>query len=272
VLSSAEPAEEACTDPSHDHSLDFRGERGLQTSFRAGAFVEGHEDGSDSNGASPAPAQPPSGRAAASAKLRAPVHTCRMKQTPGLKLWIAERAPLFAERVTVQAFSQPPSLWFYDAEGDLIEHVGIHESATAADISGLLRSRGIRSLEADAADLEDDVDSVKSVASPAAAAPAAAEPTVAAEPVVATEPAVEPVASAAVEPATAEVTTPSAAPEIAQPSPPAKREPPNRKPKRPLGGAKKRFAPRPETVKFDEVKIDASSGVSTSADSVGVDL
>jgi hypothetical protein len=90
-------------------------------------------------------------RPATRAMLRAPVHTCRIKLSPGLREWIKTKGALFGdELVAVQAYSQPPSLHFVDAAGQVFEHIEIADAATVADISNLLRSRGIVSEANDA--------------------------------------------------------------------------------------------------------------------------
>jgi len=103
----------------------------------------------DGGGGVPAvPARP-----AVRAMLRAPVHTCRIKLSPGLREWIKTKGALFGEElVAVQAFSQPPSLLFVDGAGVVFEHVEIGDDATVADITSLLRSRGIVSAASDALD------------------------------------------------------------------------------------------------------------------------
>jgi hypothetical protein len=118
---------------------DIHGHKGAAPArFAASAF--------SLEGGAAVPAAPP--RPAVRAMLRAPVHTCRIKQSPGLREWIKTKGALFGdELVAVQAYSQPPSMLFVDADGSVFEHVEISEAATVADITGLLRSRGITSSE-----------------------------------------------------------------------------------------------------------------------------
>jgi hypothetical protein len=56
--------------------------------------------------------------------LKAPVHTCRIKQHPGLREWITSLAldgGAYDGIVDVQPFSQPPNVNFLAADGSLIE-------------------------------------------------------------------------------------------------------------------------------------------------------
>ena len=127
-----------CPDPVHSH--DVHGHAGAAYSAASFAFGPAGET---------APAATP-----AKVFLRAPVHTCRIKQSPGLREFIASREPLFGGRIVVQAYSQPPSLHFIGADGSLLERVDVLESASVADIVGLLRSRGVISAPNDALETE----------------------------------------------------------------------------------------------------------------------
>ena len=123
------------------HGRDIHGHAVPVARFTSSAFsLESGE---------PVPAAP--ARPAVRAMLRAPVHTCRIKLSPGLREWIKTKGALFGdELVAVQAYSQPPSMLFVDANGQVFEHIEIAEAATVADITGLLRSRGIVSAANDA--------------------------------------------------------------------------------------------------------------------------
>ena len=119
----------------------------LPTAFSRGSFA------TEAGGDVP-PVPPAGGPRATRAVLRAPVHTCRIKLLPGLRAWIKQKGPLFGDLVTVQAFSQPPSLIFLTAEGTVAEQVSVLDEATTADVTALLRSRGVVSEESDAADAD----------------------------------------------------------------------------------------------------------------------
>lgn len=75
--------------------------------------------------------------------IKAPIHTCRIKQTPGLREWVNEVSSRFSSTVEVQPFSQPPNLNLFDADGGLLERVKILDDVTVADLTAFLRTRGV---------------------------------------------------------------------------------------------------------------------------------
>jgi hypothetical protein len=75
--------------------------------------------------------------------IKAPIHTCRIKQTPGLREWVNEVSSRFSSTVEVQPFSQPPNINFFDSDGGLIERVKVFDDVTVADLTAFLRTRGV---------------------------------------------------------------------------------------------------------------------------------
>lgn len=76
------------------------------------------------------------------AVLKAPIHTCAIKQYPAVAAFMRQFPSIPGVRVA--AFSQPPNINFYDEEDLLLEQFTLGIDATASDIANLLASRGFR--------------------------------------------------------------------------------------------------------------------------------
>jgi hypothetical protein len=85
---------------------------------------------------------------AARAVLRAPVHTCTIRQYSGIGIFLADHPGIPA--FSVQAYAQPPNLNFYTSDDELLERVFIHEEATSSEVAAFLFSRGFSTAPASA--------------------------------------------------------------------------------------------------------------------------
>lgn len=74
------------------------------------------------------------------AVLRAPVHTCTIRQYPGVRTFLADHPGIPA--FSVQAYAQPPNFNFYTSEDELLERVVVHEEATSDEVAAFLLARG----------------------------------------------------------------------------------------------------------------------------------
>ncbi len=76
------------------------------------------------------------------AKLKAPYHTCQIRQFPGLREFISEHSGQYAN-LKVMPYVQAPTISIMSGDWDVVEVFEVRESTSRVDIIKYLHSRGI---------------------------------------------------------------------------------------------------------------------------------